>query len=224
VLVFFHLLLLAAMRSDQFGGAMVRQFAVLLAMVACCAACHPQTGSAQTPVESSSHPCSDVTMFGSAPLSALPQPIEKAIRTALKPSILAVAKITGADMDADFQPETIKVDALLVAKTGGSRGLYVIHWGSALFGVNGFVWIVEVNARGARNLVDPQWDKEHGFGGFGMEVISRKNKRYPELMFAGKGYAEGGGGEAEAGCARKVGSFYEYAPCPVDCYRNLNAR
>ena len=105
-------------------------------------------------------------MLHSQRLSALPLSIQEEIRTALKPNILAFAKVTGAmDSDADFRFEKIKLDALLVAKTGGSSELYVVHWGLPLFGVNGGVWIAEVNASGARNLVDPQRETE-GVGSF----------------------------------------------------------
>jgi hypothetical protein len=171
-------------------------------------------------------PCSDVTMLDSQPLAALPPLVQDKILSALKPSILTFAKATTNNLEEDFRLHKIKLDALQVSQTDDSGALYVVHWGLAEFGVNGAVWIVEVNSHGARNLITAS-DETVGvrsFGGWGMQVLSRQDNHYPEIMFASKGFAQDGGAEAEANCAQKVADFYKSVSCPADCFKNLNAR
>jgi hypothetical protein len=189
------------------------------------AATSSSTGNAQIAKESRL-PCSDVTMLNSQPLSALPPLIQEEILSALKPSILSFAKATADNLEEDFRLHKIKLDALQVSQTDDSGALYVVHWGLSEFGVNGAIWIVEVNSHGARNLI-AAGDETVGtgsFGGWGMQVLSRQDNHYPEIMFASKGFAQDGGAEAEGNCARRVAGFYKSVPCPADCLKNLNAR
>jgi|HubBroStandDraft_1064217.scaffolds.fasta_scaffold88466_2 hypothetical protein len=180
----------------------------------------------QTFDRSSVQPCSEVTMLSSQPLSALPSSIQEQILSALKPSILSFAKATAEDLEEDFRLHKIKLDAIQVSQTGESGAVYVVHWGLAEFGVNGAVWIVEVNSQGARNLVASgnQAIGASSFSGWGMQVLSRKDPHYPEIMIASKGFARPGLPEARAECVRKIGSVYKMALCPTHCFRNLNSR
>ncbi|WP_263368306.1 hypothetical protein [Edaphobacter bradus] len=170
--------------------------------------------------------CSNVTMLDSKPFSALPVNVRTEIRKALTPDILAFAKATDISMQEAFNLQKVSLDAIQVPMTTKTSKLYVVHWGDALFGVNGAIWIVEVNSQGARNLIAPDEGMNRGrsFGGWGMQVLSDASGPYPELMFASKGYHAGGGAEAEAECVRKIGAFYKSVACPVDCFDNLNNR
>jgi hypothetical protein len=181
---------------------------------------------AQTPARKAASPCADLTMLSSEPLSALPPSIQEQILSALKPSILSFAKATAEDLEEDFRLHKIKLDAIQVSQTGDSGAVYVIHWGLAELGVNGAVWIVEQNSQGARNLVasGDQTTGASSFSGWGMQVLSREDRHYPEIMIASKGFARPGLPEAEAECVRKIGSVYKPAPCPAHCLRNLNSR
>jgi hypothetical protein len=196
------------------------------ALALCLAATFSSTGSAQTPAMNRALPCSDVTMLGSQPLAAIPPSIQEEILSALKPSILSFSKATANDLEEDFRLHKIKLDALQISQTDHSGALYIVHWGLAEFGANGAVWIVEVNSLGARNLIAPGHETvgTSSFSGWGVQVLSRKDEHYPEIMLASKGYAQGGGAEAEASCARMVAGFYNLVPCPADCFKNLNAR
>ena len=170
--------------------------------------------------------CSSVTMLDSMSFSALPASIKTEIRKALTPDILAFAKATGIDMEEGFNLQKIGLDAIEVPMTTTKSRLYVVHWGDALFGVNGAIWIVEVNSHGARNLIAPDEGTNRGrsFSGWGMQTFTNESEPYPELIFASKGYRASGGAEAEAGCVRKVGAFYKSVACPVGCFDNLNKR
>jgi len=184
------------------------------------------TGKAQTLARKSALPCSDVTMLDSQPLTALPPAVQEEILSALKPSILSFAKATADNLDEDLRLHKIHLDALQISQTDPSGALYVVHWGLPEFGVNGAVWIVEVNSHGARNLIAPGNETvgKRSFGGWGMQVLSRQDPHYPQIMLASKGFAQGGGAEAEASCARKVAGFYKLMACPAGCFKNLNAR
>lgn len=182
--------------------------------------------SAQTTAGADSRPCGNITMLGSQPLSALPFAIQEEILSTLKPSILSFAKATAEDLEEDFRLHKIKLDALQVAQTGDSGALYIVHWGLAEFGVNGAVWIVEVNSHGARNLVAPgeQAIGANSFSGYGAQVLSLKDPHYPEIMIANKSFARPGVPVAQDECVRRTGGLYRPAPCPAHCFRNLNSR
>src|ERR1700689_1204574 len=158
------------------------------------------TRKAQTLARKSALPCSDVTMLDSQPLTALPPAVQEEILSALKPSILSFAKATADNLDEDLRLHKIHLDALQISQTDPSGALYVVHWGLPEFGVNGAVWIVEVNSHGARNLIAPGNETvgKRSFGGWGMQVLSRQDPHYPQIMLASKGFAQGGGAEAEA--------------------------
>jgi hypothetical protein len=170
--------------------------------------------------------CSNVTMLDSKPLSAFLVNVRTEIRKALKPDILAFAKATGIDTEEGFDLQKVTLDAIEVPITTRKSKLYIVHWGEALFGVNGAIWIVEMNSHGAQNLIAPDegTDRGRSFGGWGMHVLSDASGPYPELMFASKGYHTGGRAEAEAECVRKIGVFYKSVACPVECFDNLNNR
>jgi hypothetical protein len=205
---------------------MLRSTVFSLAFVFYLAAASSSPLSAQTPARESLLVCSDVTMLSSQPLAALPPSIQEEILSALKPSILSFAKATAEDLEEDFRLHKIKLDAIQVSQTGDSGAVYVVHWGLAEFGANGAVWIVEVNSQGARNLVSSgdQAIGANSFSGWGMQVLSRKDPHYPEIMIASKGFARPGLPEAEADCTRMVGGFYKSVLCPANCSRNLNAK
>jgi len=168
--------------------------------------------------------CSNVTMLDAQPLSSLTSGVRQEIRRALKSDILSIINDPGMGLDVKLQD--VKLDAIRVTRRGEGDGLYVVHWGYSQFGVNGMVWIVEVKAHRATNLVTPTRLRNAGraFGGWGMQIISHQRDRYPEIMFPSKGYRQDGGVEAEAECVHKSGTFYETMACPTDCIHNLNAR
>jgi hypothetical protein len=162
-----------------------------LAVALCLTAASLSTESAQAVAKRSSLPCSNVTMLDDAQsMEALAPSIQAAIVAALKPSILSFAQATAENLEEDFRLHKIKLGAVLVSQIGESRAVYAIHWRLPEFGVNGAVWIVEVNSHGARNLVAPEDGIGAGsFSGWGLQVLSRRDKHYPEIMFAdGKGF------------------------------------
>jgi hypothetical protein len=205
---------------------MVRSKVFSLAMALCLVAASSSFLSAQTTAGADSRPCGNVTTLGSPPLSALPSAIQEEILSALKPSILSFAKATAKDLEEDFRLRRIKLDALQVAQTSDSGALYIVHWGLAEFGVNGAVWIVDVNSSGARNLVAPgeQAIGADSFSGYGAQVLSFKDPHYPEIMIASKSFIHPGAPVAQDECVRRTGGLYRPAPCPAHCFRNLNSK
>jgi hypothetical protein len=123
---------------------------------------------------------------------------------------------------SDATPETVPLNAIEVARTEEPSVLYIVAWDDQSFGVNGFNWIIEITPKGAFNLISPH-DSSLA-GGFGVQVLGKKVERYPELMIASKGYAQGGGAEEEAGCFQKIGRLYESTSCPKWCQDELNNR
>jgi len=135
---------------------MRRSKVLSLAFAVCLATTPSLIRSAQTVTKESSLPCSDVKVLeDSPPLGSLPSSIQKEILSALKPSILSFAKATAENLEEDFRLHKIKLDTLRISETDDSGTLYIVSWGLAEFGVNGAVWIVEVNSHGARNLIAP---------------------------------------------------------------------
>jgi hypothetical protein len=165
--------------------------------------------------------CSEVSMFDEHPITSLPVSVHRRIREALHIDILAIVHDPGMGIDTKW-PD-VKLDAIQILQYPTGGGLYAVHWGHPQFGVNGFVWIVELEKNRARNI-GPASKTAGSFSGWGMQVLPASDDGYPELMFASKGYHEGGGAEAEAVCARKTGSTYNFAACPVGCFDQLNAR
>jgi hypothetical protein len=206
----------------------------LLAVALCLTATSSlSTESAQAIAKRSSLPCSNVTMLDDTQsMGALAPSTQAAILAALKPSILSFAQATAENLEEDLRLHKIKLGAVLVSRIGESHAVYVIHWRLPEFGVNGAVWIVEVNSHGTRNLVAPEDGVGAGdgigagsFSGWGMQVLSRRDKHYPEIMFAdGKGFAQDGISGAVVVCKRKVGGFYKSVPCPTHCLKNLDWR
>jgi hypothetical protein len=167
--------------------------------------------------------CSAVKIFDSQPLSALSSSVQRKIRYALRPSILAIIGDPGMGMEVKWQE--VKLEAIQISRPTNHDRLYVVHWGDRQFGVNDAIWIVEVKPDGARNLVAPPGaaNPESSFSGYGMRVLSPRGTPYPEIVFAAKGFRKEGGPEAEPDCVQKIGEFYKSTPCPADCFHNLNA-
>lgn len=165
-------------------------------------------------------------MLDSRPFSVLSTSVKSEIRKALAPDILAFAKATGISREDGFDLDKVRLDALQIPVNNKKNKLYIVHWGDMLFGVNGAIWIVEVNSHKGRNLIAPDEGRNRGrsFSGWGMQTLSSENGSYPELMFASKGYYAGGGAKADAQCVRKVGAFYKINTCPAGCDDNLNSR
>jgi hypothetical protein len=204
-----------------------------LAVALCLTAASLSDGNSQAVAKRSNLPCSNVTMLDDTQsMEALAPSIQAAILATLKPSILSFAHATAENLEEDFRLHKIKLGVVLVSQIGESRAVYVIHWRLPEFGVNGALWIVEVNSRGARNLVAPEDGVGAGdgigagsFSGWGMQVLSRRDKHYPEIMFAdGKGFAQDGSSGAVVMCKREIGGFYKSVACPTHCLKNLNWR
>ena len=163
-------------------------------------------------------------MFDSHPLTALPVSVRPKIREAVRPEVQAIIHDPGMGLEMKWQD--VKLDAVQISHPTKGKSLYAVHWGIPQFGVNGAVWVVELEANEARNIGPRAGSRSPGwsFSGWGMQVLSTSDKRYPDLMFAAKGFHEGGGAEAEAVCAQKTGSTYTSVVCPVGCFDRLNSR
>jgi hypothetical protein len=155
------------------------------------------------------------------PFSQLPGGIQSALRQAVKPGLTAIIHDPSMGM-GDAAPDTIPLNAIEVSRSAGPNVLFIVAWDDKTFGVNGFNWIIEITPKDAFNLLSPHASTVAG--GFGVDVLGFHAERYPELMIASKGYAQGGGREAEAGCFQKIGRFYEATSCPESCQDELNDR
>jgi hypothetical protein len=156
-------------------------------------------------------------MFDEHPITSLPVNIQQRIREALHVDILAIVQDPGMGIDTKW-PD-VKLDAIQIFQSPTGEGLDAVHWGHPQFGVNGAVRIVELERNRARNI-GPTSKTAGSFRGWGMQVLPASDGGYPELMFASKGYHEGGGAGAEAVCARKAGSTYNLSACPVGRFSN----
>jgi hypothetical protein len=165
--------------------------------------------------------CGRPELLSGHPVSELPDRIQSTLRQAVKAGVTAIIRDPGMGM-SDANPDTIALNAIEVARSAGPNVLYVVAWDDNTFGVNGFNWIIEANPKEAFSLLSSQASSLAG--GFGVEVLGSSTDRYPELMIASKGYAQGGGAEGEAGCFHKIGSFYESTSCPKTCQDELNDR
>jgi hypothetical protein len=185
-----------------------------------------QSANAQPGARRDMLPCSNVTMLVAQPQSALPSLLQQQILSALSPSILSFAKATAEDLEEDLRLHKIVLNAIQIPRTGTSEPLYLVHWGLREFGVNEAVWIVEVNAHAARNLIAPgdQRVGKQALSGWGFQVLSVQDEKYPEIMIASKGFTRSGLPEAEAECVRKDANSYRPTPCAADCSRDLNSR
>jgi hypothetical protein len=172
-------------------------------------------------------PCTaTVILYHSYPISALPEVRQKKIRAVLDPKIRAMVEDPSMGFDlATFDWKKISLDAMPIPASGISGDLYVVLWGDETFGVNWPIWIVEVNASGARNLVSPGEKVNSGdaLSGSRLQVLSQPSMGYPDLLIVSKGYRTGGGAEAEPVCERMVGSYYKNVSCPARCYGDLNS-
>jgi hypothetical protein len=170
-------------------------------------------------------PCSDVLVFGDQPISAQPKNIQMAIRAAIRPDIHAIVNDPGMGM-IDAKVDSVPLNVVKIPRAVNAGSLFIVSWDDGSFGVNGAVWIVEMTPHGARNITQSRASQLRGFspGGFGVASISPANERYPELMFASKGFKTGGGAEAEETCVRRVGANYQDVSCPTTCHQALNAR
>jgi hypothetical protein len=180
----------------------------------------PSAAAAQAATESSPR-CGGSELLSSHPLSQLPHSIQYTLRQAVKPRLRAIISDPSMGM-SDAISDTVPLNAIEVARTAGPNVLYIVAWDDQSFGVNGFNWIIEITPQGAFNLLSPHASSLAG--GFGVEVLGTKVERYPELMIASKGYAQGGGAEGEAGCFQKIGRLYESTSCPKSCQAELNDR
>jgi hypothetical protein len=188
-----------------------------------CLILHAETkGQMHAPV--ASQLCSEVIIFDSHPLSTLAVSVRRKIREAVKFDVLAILHDPGMGLEMKWQD--VKLDAVQISHDMKGDSLYAVHWGIPQFGVNGAVWIVELEANQVRNIGPRTGTRSSGWSlsGWGMQVLSTSDKRYPDLMFASKGFRGGGGSEAEAVCAQKAGSTYTSVACPAGCFDQLNSR
>ena len=169
--------------------------------------------------------CSKVNNLSGNPLSRLPKQTQAEIKKSIAVDFRTIAHDPGMGLE-NVDIDTAELNAVPITSSSASGRLYVVAWDDRSFGVNGFNWVVDVTPSGARSLMHPLTPspKRWFSGGFGVEVLDGKNARYPEVMFASKGFAVGGGAEAEVACFHKVGSFYESLSCPATCHQTLNAR
>jgi hypothetical protein len=165
--------------------------------------------------------CGRLELLSEHALSELPDRIQSTLRQAVKPGVTAIIRDPGMGM-SDANPDTIALNAIEVARSAGPNVLYVVAWDDKTFGVNGFNWIIEVTPTEAFSLLSSHASSLAG--GFGVEVLGSPTERYPELMIASKGYAQGGGAEGEAGCFEKIGRLYESTSCPKTCQDELKDR
>jgi hypothetical protein len=170
-------------------------------------------------------PCSNVVMFYDHPLRLLSGGTQSAIRTAVRADVQAIVSDPGMGLEGT-KIEDIPLNAIQIGRPTQGSILYAVSWGDRSFGVNGAVWIVEVFAKGAKNLVQSADVKGQDVSrwGFGVEVLAAGGGVYPEVMIASKGFKEGGGAEAEGLCMKKTAAFYEPVACPAACRQDLNAR
>jgi hypothetical protein len=169
-------------------------------------------------------PCTDVQSLREHPLVNLPQKIQSAIRTAVRPSVQTIVDDKAMGLE-NTKASDVPLNAIQIGEPRRGDLLYAVSWNDSSFGVNGAIWIVEVSPRHANNLVASK-GRTNGFGlgGFGVEVFSAHTDAYPEVLIASSGFKDGGGAEAEDTCVAKRGSYYERVPCPATCHKNLNAR
>jgi hypothetical protein len=166
--------------------------------------------------------CSQVSTFD-RPIMSLPSGLQQAIRDALRPAINSVIQDPGMGID-DVGWRDAKLYVIQVRGDKEGTGLYAVSWEHPQFKVNSAIWIVEVKKSGARNI-GPQVARIVGStGGYGIHIFSGSNELYPELMFAAKGFREGGGAEGLPGCFRNLGRTYTSVACPTDCAAQLNSR
>ena len=177
------------------------------------------SGQDKMPTPSAS--CSQVSVF-ERPITSLPSGLQKAIRNALKPAINAVIHDPGMGID-NVEWRNAKLNVIQVRGDTQGTGLYAVAWEHPQFKVNSAIWIVEVKKSGTKNG-PPAARIVVSTGGYGIHVFSGSNELYPELMFAAKGFREGGGVEGQSGCFRNLGPAYTSVACPPDCATQLNSR
>ena len=165
--------------------------------------------------------CEHVEFLSTHPLSELPGTTQVILRRAVRSKLQAIINDPGMGM-GDTVLGKIPLKAFEIARTSKHDALYVVVWDDNSFGVNGFNWIVEVKSGGAEILLS-----KHALsvaGGFGVKVLGSAEEKYPEIMIASKGFADGGGSVAEAGCFQKSGPLYESTSCPASCQDELNPK
>jgi hypothetical protein len=189
---------------------MIRQLlAVILSVILCLV-----RAGGQEKMSAPSASCSQVLDFDH-PITSLPRSVQRKIREALRPAIDSIIHDPGMGIDDDNWRDA-KLYAIQILRDAEGNGLYAVSWQHPQFKVNSAIWIVEVKKNGTRNIGE--------FGGWGMHVFPGSNDGSPELMFAKKGYREGGGAEAQPACARKSGFTYTSVACPKQCADQLNSR
>jgi hypothetical protein len=189
---------------------MIRQLLVVILSVILCLV--RAGGQEKMPTPSAS--CSQVLDFGRS-ITSLPRSVQQNIREALRPAINSIIRDPGMGID-DVDWRDAKLYAIQIRRETGENSLYAVSWQHPQFKVNSAIWIVEVKKNGTREI--------GSFGGWGMHVFPQSNDGYPDLMFAMKGYREGGGAEAQPVCVRKPGSTYTSVACPKQCADQLNSR
>ena len=169
--------------------------------------------------------CTNVTMLRTSDINSLPLNTSALLRKAVQPSLQAIVSNKGMGLEGT-DIRRVPLQAVLVEAGTQHHALYVVSWEDSSFGVNGAIWIVELAADEARNLVPIRNNRASGFelGGFGFNVLASSSSAYPEIMIASSGFKDGGGAEAEATCVRKGTHFYETTACPVGCKEALNTR
>jgi hypothetical protein len=178
----------------------------------------PDTGVGQVKARSA-FTCEHVVLLGAHPISEVPKHTQTILRRAVRSKVQAIIHDPGMAM-SDTVLEKVPLKAIEIARTSKYDALYVVAWDDDSFGVNGFNWIVEAGPGGGVNLLSDHASSVAG--GFGVKVLGTEKEKYPEIMIASKGFAEGGGAMAAAGCFQKIGQLYEITPCPASCQDGLN--
>jgi len=180
----------------------------------------PDIASGQTNAKSVAT-CENALLLSAHPLSAVPKTTQVILRRAVRSKLQAIMNDPGMGM-SDTVLEKVPLKAIEIARTSKYDALYIVAWDDDSFGVNGFNWVVEVKPGGAATLLSDHASSLAG--GFGVKVLGAEKEKYPEIMIASKGFAEGGGAVAEAGCFQKVGHSYENTSCPASCQDELNPK
>jgi hypothetical protein len=142
--------------------------------------------------------CSQVSYIDQ-PITALPRDLQRDIRDALRPAINSIIHDPGMGMD-DVEWRDAKLYTIQVRGDTEGDGLYVVSWEHPQFKANAAIWIVEIRNKGRRTSGSPAGRILGSTGGWGVNAFPGSNDLYPELMFAGKGFREGGGAEGLPGC------------------------
>ena len=179
-----------------------------------------------TPGPEAAAGCGRVTVFDTrSQWAAMPKRTRAMLRSATLPMVRAIISDPGIGL-SELTAGDVPLAAVELGRPEPGVVLYAVSWRDQTFGVNGKVWLVEVDAARAADLT-PMPSREgaaFGMGGFGVAVLSARDAGYPEVMVASKGYDAEVGVEAGARCLRKTGHRYSKVPCPARCPEVLDRR